>query len=461
MSRADGLFPAAVGLAEGGWVAVVYLLVDAIARVDAPLSPVTFVVVAGLACAAAGWLDRLAASRLTVIVGLLVGGGLLGIVLSAASAATFGGRDPVAAATHDPGAVLLGLAALRGFIRAGAQRDPGQAARPFLVGLVGLAAAWIFAGALSEPMRSTFRDAAVLPTIAFVVGGLASTGLASSALASTGAGFDPLANRPWVVAMLGLAVGLGVAALPMGAGLERMMAALIAWPLTLPLVIFGAIVARVLVPSRHRTLRRTTLWTVGPFIAFAVLAILAVIWPRRDTGPAPEESGGGGIGPIEPDTPAFNLILTVVAVVVVIGVLLFLARAWRRNAELTDRPGVDGRSRAFGGADTDLGDGPGWGSRLRRLVGRGRPTDAVTAYLAALRTIESDEELRREPAETPAQHAHRLHGLGFGSLELDLLAADFELARWGGRRLSGSEDRRALGRLERFRRQVADRLPDG
>jgi hypothetical protein len=129
MSRADGLFPAAVGLAEGGWVAVVYLLVDAIARVDAPLSPVT-IVVAGLACV--GWLARSAAASWLTIVGPLVGG-TCRILLSAASAATFGGRDPVAAATHDPGRPL-GLAALRGFIRAGAQRDPGQAARPLLIG---------------------------------------------------------------------------------------------------------------------------------------------------------------------------------------------------------------------------------------------------------------------------------------------------------------------------------------
>jgi hypothetical protein len=44
-----------------------------------------------------------------------------------------------------------------------------------------------------------------------------------------------------------------------------------------------------------------------------------------------------------------------------------------------------------------------------------------------------------------------------GTLELDLLAADFQLARWGGRRLSGAEDRRAIGRWERFRDRLARR----
>lgn len=460
MSRSDLLFPIAVGLAEGGWVAVTYLLVDAIARVDAPLGPAVFIATAVATCLSAGRLDRLAGSRLTVIVGLLAGGAALGVALSALVAATFGGRDPVSAAVHDPGAILLGLAALRGFIRAGAQRDPAQAARPFLVGLVGLAAAWIFAGALSEPMRSAFRQAAVVPTIAFVVGGLASTGLASSVLASADGGFEPLANRSWLVALLGLAVAIGIAALPMGDGLERLMGAIIAWPLTLPLVIFGAIVARLLVPSRRRALRRTTLMTVGPLIAFAILAVVAVIWPQRDAGSTPEEPSGSGIGALEPETPAFNILLTVVAVIVIAAVLLFLARAWRRNAETADRSVVERRSRAFQGPDIDGDDGLRIADRLRRLVRRGRPTDAVTAYLAALRLVDPDDDLRRDPAETPAQHAHRLHGIGAGSFELDLLAADFELARWGGRRLTPAEDRRALGRLERFRIRIADRWPE-
>lgn len=461
MSRSDLLFPIAVGLAEGGWVAVVYLLVDAIARVDAPLGPVVFIAAAFATCLTADRLDRLAGSRFTVIVGLLVAGGALGVFLSAAAAATFGGRDPLAAAVHDPGAVLLGLAALRGFLRAGAQRDPGQAARPFFVGLVGLACAWIFAGALSEPMRSTFREAAVVPTIAFVIGGLASTGIASSRLASTDGGFEPLANRAWLVVLLGLAVALGVAALPMGDGLERMMAAIIGWPVTLPLLIFIAVVARLVVPGRRGAVRRTTLMTVAPLIAFTILAVLAVIWPQRDPGPTPEDGSAGGIGTVEPETPAFNIILTVIAVAVVAAVLLFLARAWRRNAESADRSIVDRRTRAYQGADTDLGDNLGIADRLRRLVRRGRPTDAVTAYLSALRAIEPDEDLRREPSETPAEHAHRLHGEGVGTLELDLLAADFELARWGGRRLSPAEDRRALGRLERFRGRMAERWPEG
>jgi hypothetical protein len=94
MSRPDFAFPVAVGLAEGGWVAVVYVLIDSVARVNAPLGPVVFVVAAGASCQAAGRLDRLAPSRLAVIVGLLVGGAVAGLVLSVAAATLILGRDP-------------------------------------------------------------------------------------------------------------------------------------------------------------------------------------------------------------------------------------------------------------------------------------------------------------------------------------------------------------------------------
>jgi hypothetical protein len=461
MSRADFAFPVAVGLAEGGWVAVLYLLVNSVARVGAPLDPIVFMVAAGATCLSAARLDRLATSRVTVVVGLLVGGAIVGLLLSVVVATTLLGRDPGRAIVTDPGAVLLGLAALRGFVRAGALRDAGQATRPFFVGVIGLACAWVFAGALSEPMRSAFREAAAIPTIAFVIGGLASTGLARAELAASGAGFDPLANRPWLVALLGSAAAIGLAALPVGGGLERVMAGLIAWPLTLPLLIVSAIVGRLLVPSRHRALRRAGIYTVAPFIAFGILAVIAIVWPERESGPTPEEASSGGSLAAEPDSPVFNIVLTMIAIGLVVAVLLFLARAWRNNTEQRGRPSLDRRSRAYRSADTDLDGGFDLGRRLRWLTRRGRPSDAVSAYLAALRAIEADDELRRGPAETPAEHARRLREAGAGTLELDLLAADFELARWGGRRISSAEDRRAIGRWERLRIRLAARPVDG
>ncbi|MDP9482578.1 MAG: hypothetical protein M3P84_05070, partial [Chloroflexota bacterium] len=113
MSRADVVYPIAVGLAEGGWLAVLYLLVSAVARVQPGLGLGVFVIVAGATCLIADRLDRLAASRLTIVAGLLVGGAVGGLILAGGAIAAIAGSDPGALLTTDPGAALLGLATLR------------------------------------------------------------------------------------------------------------------------------------------------------------------------------------------------------------------------------------------------------------------------------------------------------------------------------------------------------------
>jgi hypothetical protein len=457
MSRADRLtYPVAIGLAEGGWVTVLYLLVDAVARVHPPLGLIPFALAAAAACLAADRLDRLAADRVVVIVALLVGGGVIGVLASALVGAVVGPAAGIGPAA-DPGSILVGLAALRGFIRAGAMRDADEASRSFFLGLIGLALMWVVGGVLVEPMRAAFRDAAIAPTLAFVVGGVAATGLARSELAAAGAGFDPRSNRSWLVALIGLALVLGIVALPLGTLSERLMAGIIAWPPALPLLIFGAIVARLLVPSRASLLRRAGTYSLGPLIALGVLAAAAILLPPAKPITGGEAGGGGTVDTTEPSTPIVDVALAVLAIALVAGVLLYLARAWRANAAAAARPGGgDQRSRPRDVSDTD--DEGGWGlaRRLRALTRRGRPTDAVTAYLATLRALEPLEGLGRASGETPAAHARRLHEAGAGSLELDLLAADFELVRWGARSISPAEDRRAIRRWERLRTRLAD-----
>jgi hypothetical protein len=62
--------------------------------------------------------------------------------------------------------------------------------------------------------------------------------------------------------------------------------------------------------------------------------------------------------------------------------------------------------------------------------------------------------VRRDPSETPAEHARRLRGDGVGALSLDLLAADYALARFGGLGLGEREDRRAVGRWRQLRTRL-------
>jgi hypothetical protein len=240
------------------------------------------------------------------------------------------------------------------------------------------------------------------------------------------------------------------------------MAALIAWPLSLPLLVAGALVARLVVPARRGSLRRTGAQAAWPLIVLGALAVLAAVLPRRQIAPTEDVPAGSGPTPIEPTTAVFDLVLALLAVAIVVAVLLFLARAWRRAADPVDRSGL-GENRGREPADAGGETAAGWGlrRRLRALVRRGRPADAVAAYLATLRALESHDDLRRAADETPAAHAHRLQEAGAGSLELDLLAADFELVRWAGRRISPAEDRRAIGRWERLRGRVANRPTEG
>ncbi len=71
--------------------------------------------------------------------------------------------------------------------------------------------------------------------------------------------------------------------------------------------------------------------------------------------------------------------------------------------------------------------------------------------MALLADINRHPELRREPAETPSEHAARLREAGASGLALDLLAADYALVRDGGRILSPHEDRRAVDRWRTLR----------
>jgi hypothetical protein len=95
--------------------------------------------------------------------------------------------------------------------------------------------------------------------------------------------------------------------------------------------------------------------------------------------------------------------------------------------------------------------------RKHERRGRGRrpaaPHDAVAAYLGALAELEDHPDLARRPSETPGQHAARLRASGVtGAAELARLAAAYQLARYGERRITTLENVRAVARLQRVRR---------
>jgi hypothetical protein len=134
--------------------------------------------------------------------------------------------------------------------------------------------------------------------------------------------------------------------------------------------------------------------------------------------------------------------------VAIVGVLV-LAAVWMRR---TRPPGADlvDETRTI---DRGTGGGePQW--RRRRIRRRPEPTTAAAAYAALIGDLDRHPAVRRDEAESPAEHASRLRATGRPDLSLDLLAADYALARYGGVALPPREDLRAVARWRALRRRL-------
>jgi hypothetical protein len=217
-------------------------------------------------------------------------------------------------------------------------------------------------------------------------------------------------------------------------------------------------------------------WLGGPLGWFVGLLGMVLSWlaqfvpklpplptpkPISSPVPIPSRSTAGGPLEVDPLGPLVNVLVRIALVVFVI--LAVLALSWvlgRRRAALLGR-----RAAAAVPEERRWDPRPGrLGPRLPRPAlhprlpwGR-RPRSAVEAYLALLDELADREELARGPAETPRRHAHRAGDLGLEPLAMGLLAADYQLAIYGGVAISEPETARAIGRWERLRK-LARRLP--
>jgi hypothetical protein len=132
--------------------------------------------------------------------------------------------------------------------------------------------------------------------------------------------------------------------------------------------------------------------------------------------------------------------------VVVVVVLVVLARIWlRRRTRRGGRSTGDERSFRIPQRSAQ--------TRPRRprpapIPAWTAPTDAVSAYLAALTDLAArDPAAARGEHETPRGHARRVQA----GTELGALQADYALARYGERTLTDAEHRRAISRWRRLR----------
>lgn len=428
---------ALVVLAEAAWISVLEGFLQAFAgRPPAlGLSALALFVVGGLAVA------RLAGRRLgrwwpalaLTLFALAAGSG----VLLAPDARAGLDAGPLAAAAAHPGGVAAGLAVLRGFAHARLPIEEGTVGRLLGVGVPGITVFALVGSIAPEPGRSDFLAAAFTAAVVFVASGVLAMTIARLAAVDVGSRLDWRRNPSWLAttaAVLALAV---VAAVPLAAVAGRVIATLVAIGLA-PMLVLG------LTMGLDRTGRRVIGFVlVGGIVVFAVLSIFG-----GSGGLPPEPPAQGGV--VEQPTAADNLLgaglggLLLVAVVVAI---LVLAALWMRRGGSPEDDLVEETRR--------IDRGPQAAPRRRRRWGRRPdPVDAASAYVALVDDLAGHPAVERRAGETPAEHAARLRGSGRGDLRLNLLAADYALARYADFELPPREDRRAIGRWRVLRRAL-------
>jgi len=440
-SRASSLLrllpPALDAVVEGSWLAVVYLVVQVLwVHGDVAMGPLELAIFAGIGLAVSrhrwGGVDP----AVTVIV-VAAAAGICGWLLSPVARAELAGGDLGAALAANPGGWLAAAAVLRGAAHVNPADDDAVVARVLALGLPLLAIPWILAGFATPAARAAFAEPAFVATVMFVSTALLAIAVARLETLGVATGIDWRANRPWLAVLAGVVLLMVAVAAPLAFVVGVPIEAAILGALG-PLGILAT--AGVFVVAVY-----TQLVTV---VLSAILGIFGLT-PRPPVAPTPPPAPPANIpqGDASASQPMFVAILTaaviIVAVVAVVAIALVVWQWLRPRATIFRRPVSEQRSIVIprDALRISLPRRP-----RRKAVRYPEPHDAVTAYLALLRGLGDVPEAARGESETPAAHAGRLRPTAAGGLPLDLLAADYELARYGEHPLTAAEHRRALAR---------------
>jgi len=427
------LLPVLAILAEGAWLTVVYVAVETAIDGQAPiLGTFELAAVAGLAALAVRRGMLRPDDNPVTFFGVLIGIGAVGWLWDdGARSLALAGDLPGAIGLH-PGGWLLLVAAMRGVGR-GLEIDDRALTRLVLLGVPGLGLPWILGQLAASDLRPVFIEQAFVASLTFVSAGFMAAGLARLQEIGRETGVDWRTNRSWLGTVLGvlaivLAIGVPAASL-LGLPVDTVTRGLIGPVLSLLgyLLLAVAFVAAILSAALYEALSR---------LGFALPGALT----PQELGQLPEMREYT----IEQLQGPIMTVVILWAGVVLLAVIVL--RTWvRRRAHGRPRGGGEERSFSIPQDAFRLGM-PRLGGVARRRR-RGAPTDAVSAYLAALDHLAEHEpaRARREP-ESPHVHAARI-----GVPEVGSLQADYALARYGGRRLTDAENRRGVARWRRIR----------
>ena len=444
---AIGLLPTALAvIAEAAWVAIVAGLLQAFTRHPPVLGYPWFLAAAVAGLIAARLLEpRAGGSWPGVVAALALLTGALGWLLAPEVRAILlaegvAGIGPAIAANI--GGWLLAVAFVRGVAYARLPADPHRIGNVLGLAVPGLAAVAIIGGMVGEPFRGAFLGEAQAQVVLFLLAAITALALSRLGLVATGAAVDWRRNPAWLALLLVLLAITALVAIATSLFAGEAIVTVVTAVLT-PLLIVGFFVGF--------DRRSVKILVLSVFAAAAVVAFLQVF--AGSSGPPPPGVAPSGV-PLPPDenaaVPVAFGVLGILLAVAVIAILV-LARLWLRRTRDDDDEVPETR-------EIDRGDreiGRARARRRGRFLRRPMPRDAVGAYRMLLEDLDAHPGLRRQDGETPAEHAARLRAAGHGRLALELLAADYGLARFGGIAISERETRRAIARA----RSLAHDLP--
>jgi hypothetical protein len=430
-------------VAEGAWVSVAASLVQEYALAEVVVGLPAMIAIAGAGAILARALGPRTGRRWPVIASTLtVLVGAVGWLAAPGARAAIADESVAAALGANPGGWFAGMALLRGFRHARLPLHEPTLALLLGLGIPCLAFAAIAGGMIAEPWRGRFLTDALVAATIFAASATLALALARLTAVGADAGFDWRRNPPWIVLVGLLVAAVAVVAQP---------AAAVAGPL-IPIAL-GIVAGPLLLVAFVLGFSRRAAWFI--FIAAAVTIVyVGLVALFSDGGATPRVVTGGSIRGAEPAPPGDEVLVGAALILVAAAVAVaILVRLWMRRSQSDDADPTESRVIDRGGSAVRPRR-----LRRRRFGRRPDPVDAVSAYRAIDEALRPTA-LRRRPGETPAEHARRLRAGGAtpAGLALDLLAADYALARFGGVPLSPAEDRRAVERWRLLRRSLTER----
>ena len=429
-------------IAEAGWITVLYSAASVMIDKQVPiLGPAEFFifVLAGAAIGSFGR-TRLDLGPVLLILSVVVGG-LLGW-LASPEVRELLPNIPAAASVHIAG-WIAGIAVLRGAIVDTGEKAAEDVEKLLRTVPVGLALIWAYmAIAAPRVLWLSFAVGAMWGTVAFLASAVVSIGLARLNVLHSGV-TDERQRRAWRWLVIAIGFVIVPIAVPIGVLSGIPLAAMVT-PVVGPLQFLLGLLAYPLMGI---------VWVLTQIfspIAGPLGAFLDELQKRLAAKPTPDPQEASTMGTL------IGLALWIFTIFLVLLAIFYFAR-WLLNRKRGYDPDLDPAS-----LDTErsivMPAVPTKPASHRRFRRRGAPHDVVAAYMSALAELDSRADMARLPNETPAQHARRLRRVSGvdPALAADFarLAAGYQLARYGERRITTLENVRAVGRFQRLRRML-------